>query len=175
MTISQYHNAGDDHKSFALFSNDEKYRYILERVWNGAEKRILFIMLNPSTADAKKNDPTVKRCCDFAKMWGYGTIVVANLFAYRSTHPESLVTIDNPIGPENMEHIRKAMDSADTIVAAWGNNVLPNFHMHTVYAVNDYAKKIGKDIMCLGITDSGQPSHPLYIKADTRLKIWRKA
>jgi len=172
--IAQYHTAGEDHRSFALFSDDEKYRYILERIWDPIEKRILFIMLNPSTADAKKNDPTVKRCCDFAKKWGYGSIVVCNLFAYRSTNPAALVTVENPIGPENMEYIRKAMGSSDTIVAAWGNNVLPNFYISTVHQVTEMGNVLGKDIWCLDTNENGQPVHPLYQKGDIDLKLWRK-
>jgi hypothetical protein len=172
--ISQYHNAGEEYRSFALFSDDEKYRYILERIWDSTGKRILFIMLNPSTADAKKNDPTVKRCCDYAKKWGYGSIVVCNLFAYRSTYPEALVTVENPVGEHNMEYIGKAMGVADKIVAAWGNNVLPNFHMHTVYSVVEKAREMGKDIYCLGTNDNGQPVHPLYQKGDITPIVWRK-
>jgi hypothetical protein len=86
-----------------------------------------------------------------------------------------LVTVENPVGVANMAYIENAMTMSDTIVAAWGNNVLPNFHMHTVYMVSEKARELGKDIFCLGINDNGQPVHPLYQKADVELKVWRKA
>jgi len=172
--IEQHHTGGKEWRSLAIFSDDEKYRYLLKRSW-GVGRNILFIMLNPSTADAKKNDPTVKRCCDYAKKWGFASITVCNLFGYRSTQPEALVTVENPVGVANMAYIENAMTMSDTIVAAWGNNVLPNFHMHTVYMVSEKARELGKDIFCLGINDNGQPVHPLYQKADVELKVWRKA
>ena len=137
------------------------YRYTLTRSWGDALP-LTFVMLNPSTADAAIDDPTIRRCIAFARRDGFGGIRVLNLFAYRSPYPSELVRVADPVGPDNDRHLATA---CGTIVAAWG-------------AVERYGEKrirtvaqllSGKDVRCLGTTKSGQPRHPLYVKGDSPL------
>jgi hypothetical protein len=172
--------------SNARFSNDMKYRYLLERTWNtktwdsenrevisGGGKRILFIMLNPSTADAEKNDPTVKRCVDYAHKWGYGSIEVANLFAYRATNPKDLLKVDDPVGPHNLCMIETAVSRANMVVGAWGTAGVPSFYVATVWRVLEIVTK-QRDLYALSITKDGFPGHPLYQKADVKPFVYRR-
>ena len=85
----------------AIFSDCRKYRYVLSRTWNDKKKTILFIGLNPSTADEKIDDPTIRRCINYAQNWGYGSLLMVNLFAYRATIPTELKNVKNPIGNDN--------------------------------------------------------------------------
>ena len=105
----------------ATISDCQKYRYALSRTWDCKERAVLFIALNPSTADEKNDDPTIRRCIDYAKNWGYGILLVVNLFAYRTTNPEKLRYVKNPVGNDNDQHIIKLSKKANLIVAAWGN------------------------------------------------------
>lgn len=89
----------------AIISECGKYRYSLSRIWDENKANVLFIMLNPSTADGDVDDPTIRRCIGFAKSWGYGGIYVGNLFAYRATDPKELLKVENPIGFENIHHL----------------------------------------------------------------------
>ena len=93
-------------KKHAVISHDDKYRYQLSRIWDEEKPMVLFIMLNPSTADADVDDPTIRRVVNFAKSWGYGGVFVGNLYAFRSTDPKVLRYIDDPIGEENIQHIQ---------------------------------------------------------------------
>lgn len=94
--------------SDAVLSDCGTYRYSLTRVWDESRPRVCFVMLNPSTADASANDPTIVRCRNFAYSWNYGSLEVVNLFAYRATNPRVLRTVQDPIGPENDRHIIEA-------------------------------------------------------------------
>ena len=98
---------------------DGHYRYMLGRQW-GAPPFLLWMMLNPSTADATEDDPTIRRCSGFAKHWGFGGLVVVNLFAFRATNPADLRAAEQPIGPENDRHLVNAARSCPRVVAAWG-------------------------------------------------------
>lgn len=89
----------------AIISGCGKYRYSLWRTWDKKLPKVMFIMLNPSTADAYEDDPTIRRCINFAKSWGYGGIVVGNLFAYRATNPKKLILIDDPSGSANHHYL----------------------------------------------------------------------
>ena len=115
----------------------------------------MFIMLNPSKADAIKNDRTVNRCIRFAMAWGYGGLIIGNLFAYRSTKPDALKKVLDPVGPENGRHIKEMASEADIIIAAWGNPPLINS--------NDSITGL-KNLHYLELTKSGNPRHPLYLK-----------
>ncbi len=90
----------------AVLSADGVYRYRLWRTWDASKPTLAFLMLNPSTADATEDDPTIRRCLGFAKEWGYGSLVVVNLFALRSPNPDALRENDDPVGPENGEHLQ---------------------------------------------------------------------
>ena len=146
----------------ATFSDCRKYRYALSRTWNGKKKTILFIGLNPSTADEKIDDPTIRRCINYAQNWGYGSLLMVNLFAYRATLPSELKNVKNPIGNDNDLHIIELSKKADIAVAAWGNE-------GTLLNRDKEVKKILPNLMCLKINKSGQPAHPLYQKKDLKL------
>ena len=146
----------------ATFSDCRKYRYGLSRTWNGKKKTVLFIGLNPSTADEKIDDPTIRRCINYAQNWGYGSLLMVNLFAYRATMPSELKNVKNPIGNDNDLHIIELSKKADIAVAAWGNE-------GTLLNRDKEVKKILPNLMCLKINKSGQPSHPLYQKKDLKL------
>ena len=146
----------------ATFSDCRKYRYALSRTWNGKKKTILFIGLNPSTANEKIDDPTIRRCINYAQNWGYGSLLMVNLFAYRATLPSELKNVKNPIGNDNDLHIIELSKKADIAVAAWGNE-------GTLLNRDKEVKKILPNLMCLKINKSGQPAHPLYQKKDLKL------
>ena len=146
----------------ATFSDCRKYRYSLSRTWNGKKKTILFIGLNPSTADEKIDDPTIRRCINYAQNWGFGSLLMVNLFAYRTTMPSELKNVKNPIGNDNDLHIIELSKKADIAVAAWGNE-------GTLLNRDKEVKKILPNLMCLKINKSGQPAHPLYQKKDLKL------
>ena len=146
----------------AIFSDCRKYRYALSRTWNGKKKTILFIGLNPSTADEKIDDPTIRRCINYAQNWGYGSLLMINLFAYRATMPTELKNVKNPIGNDNDLHIIELLKKVDLVVAAWGNE---GSHLNRDKEV----KKLIPNLKCLKINKSGQPAHPLYQKKDLKL------
>lgn len=140
------------------------YRYKLTRTWEPDTEPLVFVMLNPSTADASQDDPTIRRCIGFAKRWGFGGIVVVNLYAFRATDPKEMLAAVDPVGPEND---RVLADTADglTVVAAWGVNA----SLERVDAVR--ALMPGR-LLALGVTKDGHPRHPLYVRADARLIDW---
>jgi hypothetical protein len=140
------------------------YRYHLGRQWNPLfPKRCCFIMLNPSTADAEIDDPTIRRCIGFAKAWGFGALDVVNLFAYRATDPKELFLLaaGQAIGPDNDRWIRTVTGSAgcQLVVAAWGAHRMAG---HRGSKVTDL---IDRSMVCLGRTKDGYPRHPLYVPA----------
>ncbi|QXE21229.1 hypothetical protein B5S50_08370 [Clostridium sp. 001] len=146
----------------AVMDQSGKYRYSLWRIWNKNKPRATFIMLNPSTADDKIDDPTIRRCIGFAKSWGCGSIQVVNLFAFRATNPKSLRTTINPVGPENDKYIIDALKESDFIIAAWGTKgSLFNRDKELIRILGNKYK-----LKCLAITKYGYPKHPLYAKSD---------
>ena len=146
----------------ATFSDCRKYRYVLSRTWDSKKKTILFIGLNPSTADEQIDDPTIRRCINYAQNWGYGSLLMVNLFAYRATMPTELKKVKNPIGNDNDLHIKELIKKVDLAVAAWGNE-------GSLLNRDKEIKKIIPNLMCLKINKSGQPAHPLYQKKDLQL------
>lgn len=148
-------------RSVAVFSDCERYRYVLTRVWDDEGQKALFVMLNPSTADEFKNDPTVERCERRARALGFGAFRVVNIFAFRATDPKVMRAEPEPIGPKNDAAIlQSARDWADTIVCAWGNH---GDHMGRGEAVATLLRSTGRPLTHLGLTATGQPKHPLYI------------
>ena len=109
-------------KSNAIFSADGKYRYKLWRIWNTKKPKCSFIMLNPSKADAFTLDPTVRRCMDYAKQWGYGSLTVGNIFALKSTDPKELYRSDDPVGAGNDQALLEIVKDSDIVITAWGNH-----------------------------------------------------
>jgi len=143
----------------ALLSACRKYRYQLQREWDSKGKTCAFIGLNPSTADEINDDPTIRRCVQFAKTWGYGRLVMVNLFAYRCTDPAFLADLDNPVGKENDEHLISACRDADLIVAAWGNY---GALLGRDTAVKHLLFELGLKLKCFQLTKQGRPGHPLF-------------
>jgi hypothetical protein len=148
----------------ANISDDGDYRYWLSRRLSMGERTVLFVGLNPSTADASQDDPTIRRCVGFARQWGFDWLYMGNVCAYRATNPKALLTVDDPVGPENQDALKWMAQRADLIVAAWGRNRL-----------NCYASTLAGWILslpqtrCLGRNADGTPKHPLYLKSDTQL------
>ena len=149
------------------------YRYYLSRCWDDAKGIVTWIMLNPSTADATMDDPTIRRCLGFSRRWGFGGIVVVNLYAYRATKPTDLwdaagAGVD-PVGPLDDEAIMDAAKDAELVVAAWGaHGVARNRGL----VVTEGLTAAGINVDCLGLTKNGQPRHPLYLKDDTRVRLY---
>lgn len=150
--------------SGAIISPCGQFRYRLWRRWSSNVNPITFIMLNPSTADAEQDDPTIRKCIGFAKRLGQGAIEVVNLYAYRATKPAELKAAGWPKGPENDRHILDACkDSRDAVICAWGANARG---MDRPRAVLDLLRTSGIRPMALALTDDGIPRHPLYIPYD---------
>lgn len=158
--------------SSAVVSGCGRYRYWLGRAWSTAPP-VTFVMLNPSTADAHADDPTIRRCVNYARAWGYGGIWVVNLYAWRATDPRDLRTADDPVGPDNNAWLTwaartttpttaTAATTATTatgapIVAAWGAHADPE-RVRTVLGLTGMHR-----LTALAFTKSGQPRHPLYL------------
>lgn len=156
----------DATRSAAVLSDCGTYRYRLTRLWDPHARPACFVMLNPSTADAKRDDPTIRRCVGFARAWGCGGIVVVNLFALRATDPAALHAATDPIGPANEGYIRGAMVEGWPVVAAWGAHVPARGRANHTRVGADRA---GIPLKCLGVTKEGFPRHPLYVRADAPL------
>jgi hypothetical protein len=122
-------------------------------------------MLNPSTADTNTDDPTIRRCVGFARGWGYGGILVVNLFALRATNPRQLRSHTNPVGRGNDRRIAAAVTEMDLVVCAWGSHPLAARRAETVLRILRRFRAC-PEIRCLGITKDGAPRHPLYVKGD---------
>jgi Uncharacterized protein conserved in bacteria len=146
--------------SDAVLTPNREYRYRLSRTWNSEKSPLGFIMLNPSTADESENDPTIRRCVGYAKDWGYGSILVGNLFALRATNPSQLRKHHNPIGPENDEHLRSICTESEMVVAAWGTKGVVNDRGPEV------VEMLSVDLYALNTTKAGHPNHPLYQSKD---------
>lgn len=153
----------------AVISDDEAYRYRLERVWDPKGTTVAFVMLNPSTADAETDDPTLRRCQSFARSWGHGRLVVVNLYALRATRPVHLWEHPDPAGPDNGWYLGGGLlrdqdhETPRMIVAAWGVNA----HRSEVEAFRRTLGMFRRSAYCLGRTRAGAPRHPLYVRGDT--------
>jgi hypothetical protein len=143
----------------AEFSPCRTWRYSLTRLWTQDKPYALFIGLNPSTATETVDDPTIRRCIGFAKSWGYGGMVMGNLFAFRATNPRDMMAAEDPIGPENDTWLIELTAKAGIIIAAWGG--YGSFMDRDKHAV-----VLMPVLHCLGKTKAGLPRHPLYIRRD---------
>ena len=156
--------------SGAVFSPDRRYRYLLWRRWSeawaggadGADMApwALFILLNPSTADEVRNDPTVERCQRRAVRAGYGGMVVLNIFALRSTDPAALYKEEDPVGHRNDRYIRFAARRIPDVVCGWG---IHGAHLDRGKEVLALLAESGARPQAFGVTKEGQPKHPLYL------------
>jgi hypothetical protein len=146
----------------AIFDSSGRYRYLLWREWDLDKPRLTFVMLNPSTADATTDDPTIARCISFAKKWKFGSLDVVNLFAYRATEPDVLKEAKDPVGPDNDWYLERSIAAAGKVVIAWGNHGLHDDRHRLI------VKKFrSRRFYCLGITKLGQPRHPLYVSSNS--------
>lgn len=147
-------------KRGANFSGDRRYRYRLTREWDETKHVLIFVMLNPSTANETTDDPTIRRCIAFAKAWGYGAIHIVNLYALVSTAPTKLISEPDSIGGVTNDYLKLAAFSADKIIVAWGNHGADNQH-RVDFVLGILCRH--KDVYCLGKNQNGQPKHPLYV------------
>ncbi len=177
-------------RSEALFSTDRRYRYTLERRWDESRWPAMFCCLNPSVADETRNDPTVTRCINYARAWGYGGLLMLNIFAYRGTDPKVLKQAEDPVGPENDYWIRKSAERAGIILCAWGNHGLLKNRGSEVARLLQREEPLAigmqvpagtlvttqftaiKGLHHLGLTGANQPRHPLYLKGDLKPERW---
>ncbi len=151
-----------------MLSDCGKYRYAL---WRDIPPRLgelrpigtcLFVMLNPSTADASEDDPTIRRCIGFAERWGFARLAVGNLFAFRATDPRDLGRTDDPVGPDNYSWLERLVAEAGTVVAAWGASA-------GSAGRGEHLGFLPDETQCLGLTKAGHPRHPLYVRGDAEL------
>ena len=154
----------------AVISSCGRYRYRLVRTWDNVLPAATFLMLNPSTADATADDPTIRRCIGYARAWGCGTLSVVNLYAWRATDPAALATATDPVGPGNDDFITEAATAAARegapLVAAWGAHAPPE-RIADVLALPGMGR-----LTALALTKSGQPRHPLYLPAGLTPHSW---
>lgn len=159
----------DDAASSALYSDCDTYRYALTRIWQPSAKRVLFIMLNPSKATERQNDPTIERCERRARALGFGAFCVVNIFALRETDPKLMRRHAAPAGPDNDAVIAQSCLWADTIIAAWGAH---GDHLDHGAQMRDVLRATGRPLHCLGLTKAGHPRHPLYIAYAQKPQAW---
>lgn len=155
--------------SSALYSPCEIYRYALTREWDETGNKLLFIMLNPSTATEEKNDPTIERCERRAVALGYGAFRACNLFAFRATDPRDLKKAKAPIGPDNFTQLLEAARWADDILCAWGTH---GAHMGMGEVVANLLRAEDFTLHHLGLSKDGHPKHPLYLPYQAQLQLW---
>lgn len=148
----------------AEFSPCRTWRYILRRRW-ASGPALSFVLLNPSTADEEINDPTIRRCIAFAKLWGYGGLILGNLFALRSTDPKLLRVVSDPIGPDNDAALRRIVEEAQNrrIICGWGGH---GVFMGRGAEVRSLLQSSGARAEALSLTLAGEPGHPLYLPSD---------
>jgi hypothetical protein len=152
--------------SDATLSPCGTWRYRLTRSWDADLPQVCWVMLNPSTADAEQDDPTIRRCIGFSQTWGYGGLVVVNLYALRATDPRELAAHPDPVGPDNAEHLVVAAEVSALVVCAWG-----------AHSMARRREQIAAELLgcgstpkcCLGVTRAGSPRHPLYLLTDAQL------
>jgi hypothetical protein len=161
----------DDVQSWAEFGGKHnEYRYALRRVWDASLSSVLFVMMNPSTADPYVDDPTVAKCQRYARFWGFGALWVGNTFAYRATDQKKLLQVADPVGPRNDEWLLKMASQTEMIVLACGK---PHKNLcqrgKDVVALLRSAKH---DLYVLKLCQDGTPSHPLYLRGTLKPSLF---
>lgn len=153
---------------WAEISDDGIYRFVLGRRWDENLPECVFIMLNPSTADATKDDPTIRRCISFAKSLGCGSLVVGNLYAFRATDPRDLFRADEPTGGlKNDEVLTDLFSRGHVVIAGWGAHGKPS-------RVEEVLRLPGAErVTALAVTKAGAPRHPLYVPGSAAPVTWR--
>lgn len=143
----------------AVYSPCRTWRYQLRRTWDPVRPAAMFVGLNPSTADEIEDDRTVARCMTYARAWGYGGLIMTNLFGLPATQPRDMKAHPNPIGPENDAHLQFCATEAGIVIAAWGNH-----GTHLGRAAEVVGAGLLGDFRVLAVTGRGEPWHPLYLK-----------
>lgn len=159
----------------AVISECGQYRYRLERhaIEGGGAGAVAWIMVNPSTADARDDDATIRKVKGFSGRLGFGWLIVGNVFAYRSTDVRGLARVADPMGPDNERHLREIMSHAATVIVAWGPVAkLPKELRRRYQRVVRIANELGVTLHCLGTAQDGHPRHPLMLAYDTPLSPW---
>ena len=165
----------------AVISRCGLFRYELRRIWNEQLPMLVVCMLNPSTADAERDDQTILTLIHFARLWGFGGLLIVNLCAFRSSHPTDLLTAADRFGPNNENHLRLAMSYAaergGRLLVGWGND---GERFANVRWFMERAQQRGIELVCLGTTDSGAPKHPMArglhrIPRDQQPMAWKVA
>ncbi len=167
--LSILYSENDNVSSNAVYSPCKKYRYELTRQWSDNNKRMLFILLNPSTATERKNDPTVERCEKRARNLNYGAYRVCNIFSYRATNPLELRNSADPVGPDNISILIEGLKWANKVVCGWGNN---GFHLRQGENVEKILRFNNIKTFHLGLTKKKCPKHPLYVSYEKSLESW---
>jgi hypothetical protein len=152
----------------ARFSSCRRWRTLLWRRW-GKGDTANFLMLNPSTADEVKLDPSCTRARNYAEAWGFGALIVTNIFAWRSTDPAAMKTVSDPVGRGNDRAILQAARESVLVVCAWGNHAA---HLNRGAAVAALLRKAGIELHALRVTGAGEPSHPLYLPGTLKPLLW---
>lgn len=166
--LTRTHVKGDA-PSTAVYSDCERYRYSLTRVWNPDGRRLNFVMLNPSKATEVQNDPTVERCERRARALGYGAFAVTNIFAWRETDPKRMRKAAKPVGPENDAAILERAEWAHSVIAAWGAH---GEHLGRGAQVAALLAERGETVFHLGLSKKGHPRHPLYLPYTQKPELW---
>lgn len=148
-------------KKAAEFSECRSYRFALWRVWDESKSYAMIIGLNPSTAGEKEDDPTIRRCINFAKSWGYGGLCMTNLFAFRATIPNDMFNASDPVGSGNDEWLLRLAKDAGVVIAAWGND-------GTYLGRSSEVIKLIPNLHYLKMNKSGEPAHPLYLDSSMK-------
>jgi hypothetical protein len=148
-----------------VISTCRRYRYALWRRWDPDRPTVLFVGLNPSIADARHDDPTLRRCLRFAQEWGFGALAVGNLFAFRATDPKRLTRVRDPIGPRNDAWLRRLRGEAAVVVAAWGNG-------GRLHGREGEARTLLGELQCLGTTARGCPGTHCTFRRPRTIGPW---
>lgn len=156
----------------AVISQCRRYRYRLDRELDGrGTKTIAFFGINPSTADASLDDPTIRKMKGFASRLDGHSIIVGNIFAFRTPHVHELELVLDPIGPENRHHHEQIISEADILIPCWGGrNKVPSQLWTHFDGGLELLKLSGKPVLCLGLTEGGDPKHPLYVPYSAELR-----
>jgi hypothetical protein len=152
----------------AKFSPCKKYRLQLWRIWDDHLPKIMFIMLNPSSADAKRDDPTIRRCINFTKKWGYGGIYVGNLYPLISPKPKLLLRSSSVYHLDNKSNLNEMAKKCTRIVCAWGNFLV----IKKLGFPDDFFLELKDKLYYISISKNKTPKHPLYLSGNLEMKKW---
>lgn len=166
--ITRSHTKGDA-PSTAVYSDCETYRYSLTRIWDPEGAKVMFVMLNPSTATEVQNDPTIERCERRARALGFGGFRATNIFAIRATDPRVMRAATDPEGPENEAAILSGATWADQIICAWGTH---GAHREQGPRIEAALRATARPLFHLGLSKHGHPKHPLYISYTQQPLEW---